>query len=62
MCGRWLEGSEAFAEPRLAELAIYERRLHAHALLDVLEDEAVAMRPEHDAKTGAYLMHLVPAP
>jgi hypothetical protein len=60
--GRGLEGSEPLAKSWLAELAIHERGLHADALLDILEDEAIAMRPEHDAKTGAHLMQLVPAP
>jgi hypothetical protein len=62
MRGRWLEGSEPLAESGLAELAIYERGLHSHALLDVLEDEAVAVRPQHDAKPGAHFVQLVPAP
>ena len=34
----------------------------AHALLDVLEDEAVAMRAKHDTKTGAHIVKIVPAP
>jgi hypothetical protein len=53
---RWLEVSEPLAESGLAELAIYERGLHSHALLGVLEDEAVAMRAKHDTKTGADFM------
>jgi hypothetical protein len=53
---RWLEVSEPLAQARLAELAIYERGLHSHALLDVLEDEAVAMRAKHDTKAGADFM------
>ncbi len=62
MRGRSVEGSEPLAQARLAELAANERRLHAHALLDILEDEAVAMRPKHDAKTGAHVVNTVPAP
>jgi hypothetical protein len=62
MCGRWLEGSEPLAEPWLAELAVHERGLYSHALLHILEDEAVAMRPKHDAKTGAHVVNIVPAP
>jgi hypothetical protein len=50
------------AESRLAELAIHERGLDSDAPLDVLEDEAVAMRPKHDAKTGAHVVNIVPAP
>jgi hypothetical protein len=56
MAWRWLEVSEPLAESGLAELAIYERGLHSHALLGVLEDEAVAMRAKHDTKTGADFM------
>jgi len=52
----WLEGSEPLAEPWLAELAIDERCFRSHTLLDILEHQAVAMRPEHDAKMGAHLM------
>jgi len=43
-------------------LAIDERGFHSQTLLDTLEHEAVAVQPEHDAKTGADLMQLVPAP
>jgi len=61
MRGRWLEGSESLAEPWLAELTADERRLHTDALLDILEDEPVAMRPKHHAKGGAHFMQVVPA-
>jgi hypothetical protein len=57
-----MEVSEPLAEPWLAELAIYERCLHTNALLDILEDEAIPVRPKHDAKIGTLLMQLVPAP
>ena len=41
---RWLKGSELLAEPRLAELASHEGRLHPNAPLRILEDEAVATK------------------
>jgi hypothetical protein len=50
------------AEPWLAELTADERRLHTDALLDILEDEAVAMWPKHHAETGAHVVNIVPAP
>ena len=59
---RWLEHSKPLAEPRLTELASHERGLNTNAALDVLEDEAVAMRPKHHAKTGAHVVNIVPAP
>jgi hypothetical protein len=31
-----------------------------HALLDILEDEAVAMGPKHDAKAGAQVLSSAP--
>jgi hypothetical protein len=62
MRGRWLKDSELLAEPRLAELASHEGRLHPNAPLRILEDEAVAMRPNHDPQTAANLMHAIPAP
>ncbi len=58
---RRLERSKLFAEPRLAELASHERGLHANAAVHILEHEAVAMRPNHDAKTAANIVHVVPA-
>lgn len=60
---RWgLELAKSFAEPRLAEFPIYERGLHANGPRRILEDEAVSMRPNHDAKPGANTMHVIPAP
>jgi hypothetical protein len=57
-CG--LEGSQVFAEPRLAELATDERRLHANTSRHILEYEAVAMRPNHDTQTAAGFVYIVP--
>jgi hypothetical protein len=56
-----LERAKLSAEPSLAELASHERRLHANATVGILEHEAVAMRPNHDAKTAADVVYVVPA-
>ena len=59
---RGLEGPQVFAEPRLAQLPIYERGLHANAPRRILEDETVAMRTSHDTETAADVVHIIPAP
>jgi hypothetical protein len=56
-----LESSKLFAESSLAELASYERRLHANTTVGILENESVAVRPNHDAKTAADAMQVIPA-
>jgi hypothetical protein len=57
-----LKGSQLFAEPRLAELASHERSLYPNAALYILEYQAVAMSPNHDAKPGTNTVHVIPAP
>jgi len=57
---RRLERAKLFAEPRLAQFPRHKRGLHADASIYILEYEAVAMRPNHDAKTAADVVHLVP--
>jgi hypothetical protein len=56
-----LEVAELLAEPRLAELASHEGRLDANSSVNILEYEAVAVRPNHDAKSGTDTMQVVPA-
>jgi hypothetical protein len=57
-----LELAKSFAEPRLAEVPIYERRLHANTSVHILEDETVAMRTSHDTETAADVVHIIPSP
>jgi hypothetical protein len=57
-----LEGSELFAEPRLAQLASHDRGFDANASVYILEYQAVAMRPNHDAKSGTNIVYAIPAP
>jgi hypothetical protein len=59
---RRLERSKLSAEPRLAELATDERRLHENTSRHILEYEAVAMRPNHDTQTAAGFVYIVPTP
>jgi hypothetical protein len=61
MCGRRLEASEPLTEPRLAELPPNGRSLHPNAPLCVLEDQAVAVRSEHDSNPTASVVHVLPA-
>jgi hypothetical protein len=61
MEGRRLERSKVFAEPSFAELAGHERSFHADASLFVLEYKPVAMRSNHDAKTAADVVNVIPA-
>jgi hypothetical protein len=58
-CG--LEGSQVFAEPGLAELPTDGRGLHSNASCHILEDEAVAMQPNHDTQTTAGFVEVIPA-
>lgn len=62
MPGRCLKGSELLAQSSLAELASHERSLHPNAALYVLEDQPITMRPNHDTKTAADAVHIIPAP
>jgi hypothetical protein len=55
-----LKRSEPFTEPRLAELPSHERGLHPQAALYILEYQPVAVRPNHDAKTAADVVHVIP--
>ncbi len=55
-----LKRSEPFAKPRLAELSANERSLHSYAALYVLEYQPVAMRPNHNAKAAAKVVHVIP--
>jgi hypothetical protein len=56
------ERSDLFAEPSLAELASHERRLYSNATAGILEHKPVAVRPNHDAKTTADVVNIIPAP
>jgi hypothetical protein len=56
-----LKGSKPLAEPILAELATDERGFHSDASLDILEYKPAAMLPNHNAKTAAEAVHVVPA-
>jgi hypothetical protein len=60
LLGRRLEGSQLFAELRLAEFASYQGSFHAEASIHILEYKPVAIRPNHDAKSAADLAHLLP--
>jgi hypothetical protein len=59
--GGLLEVPEPCTEARLAEVATDRRSLHANVPLRVLEDQAVAVRPEHHAEAATGSMYIVPA-
>jgi hypothetical protein len=59
--GRRPEVSELLAEPRLAELATYARRLHTNVPLGILKHEAVAMQAKRHAKAATRFVYVVPA-
>jgi hypothetical protein len=61
MRGRSPKRSELIAEPGFAELAGHGGRLYPKASLRILEYQPVAMRPNHDAKTAADVVHVIPA-
>ena len=50
---RGFESAKPFAEPRLAELPADERGFHPNASRHILEDETVAMQPNHHAQAAA---------
>jgi hypothetical protein len=56
-----LESSKLFAKSSLAQVASYQGRFHADASIHILENESVAMRPNHEAKTAADAMQVIPA-
>jgi hypothetical protein len=59
--GRRLKRSKPFVEPRLAELPTNGRGLRPNASRDILEDEAVAVRPNDHTETSAHVVYVIPA-
>ena len=54
------ERSKLLAQPRLTQLPSHERSLHPNAALYILEYQTVAMRTNHDAKSAADLVDVIP--